>query len=737
MRNSSGQLLGATKFSYLRMDGGGWVTGIDVADDGTMVSRNDTFGAHVRRNGDSEWISLFRIGETFPEATFVFKNPAHWCYEVCIAPTNSNVIYASAMGYLWKSSNRGETMTRLTGYKGGRVDIEMSFGAVDSARLGGQHMRVDPANPNVVAFGHPTEGLYFTVDGGTRWARHPDIPAPTTSVGISLIFDRASAVVNGQSQTVYAVVAGKGTYRSTSGLTGEFSRMADGPMVASALAMGGGKLFIVGNGLDSDSQLYIWSGSAWAQPAGVSGFAVVVRPTLPQVVIVMKIGGGAMHASSDFGQTWVEPKFTWSFAASDVPWLEWTKADWFALGSLAFHPALNRLIATNGIGVFYMDNPPITNQSTPKVWQSITKGIQQLIPMEITASPDARVHIAVMDRAIFSFDRDNGDTMVSRHGPDNTVTLRQGTTVDFAADDPRYVVTAYMGSGSISVSDDGGRNWRSLPSLPSFVHPQEGVTPFYGGSVAVGNAGNIVWVSNANGGVRVTKDGGQTWVKPSFQGADMSGAYWHNAWFLRRRVIVADKLNPGHFLLYCVGTGKDDAKDRAQIGLWKSTDGGINFIRIRNTHFSKHVSDFWHGKLKLVPGQSNHLVWCVGPQNNYPAEPSDIGIFLSTDGGVNTRMLPGWREPDDIAFGKAASGASYPAIYVVGWRDGVHGLWRCIDFNPANLSGTWQNLARWPLGRYDINIALGADMTKFGRVYYAFSGGGVAYADYDYQLRLS
>jgi photosystem II stability/assembly factor-like uncharacterized protein len=736
MRDANGNLLGTAKFNLMGMDGGGWVTGIDIADDGTMVCRNDTFGAHVRRPGDSEWTGIFRIGETYPERDYVFKNPAHWCYEVCIAPTNSRVIYASAKGFLWKSTDGGAAMVRLTGFKRGNVDVTMYFGAIDNARLGGQHMRVDPVGSAVVAFGHPVDGLYYTTDGGARWTRHPDIPAPGSTIGISLIFDRESGVVNGQTQTVYAVVAGKGTYQSVSGISGRFVRMADGPTVASSLATGGGKLYITGEGLASDSQLWIWSGTAWSKPSGVSAMGVAVRPSMPQVVIAMTIGGG-MFASSDAGASWTTPDYPWTFIAEDVPWLGWTKADYFAFGAFVFHPVLDRLIAANGIGVFSMDNPPLTRPAPKKQWVSLTKGIQQLIPMEVAAAPNGRVHVAVMDRAVFSFDRDNCAAQASRHGPDNLVTLRQGTSVDYAAGDPNYVVCVYLGGGSITHSRDGGRSWAPLPTVPNFVHPTEGSVPFYAGCIAVGSPGNIVWVSTANGGVRSTRDGGETWVKPSFAGADMAGAYWHNAYFLRRRVVVADKARPGTFYLFCVGTGKDDAKDRAMRGLWKSSDGGINFLRVRNALFTAYTTDFWHGKLRLVPGYAQHLAWCAGPQNNYPEPPSDIGIYFSTDGGMTTRQLPGWQEPEDLAFGKAASGASYPAIYVIGWRDGVHGLWRCADFDPVSLKGTWTNLGHWPLGRDDGLVCLEADQARFGRVYYGFGGGSVAFADYDFTLRLN
>jgi photosystem II stability/assembly factor-like uncharacterized protein len=736
MRGSNGELIGGARFGLLGMDGGGWVTGIDIADDGTTVTRNDTYGAHVRGPGDNVWTGLFSIGKTYREQDFVFKNPAGLCYEVCIAPTNSNVIYACAKGFLWKSVDRGASMTRLAGYKRGDIDTSMSFGAVDSARLAGQHMRVDPAGSDVVAFGHPVDGLYYTVDGGERWARHRDIPAPTTPIGISLVFDRSSPIVNGQTQTVYVVVAGKGTYRSTNGIGGHFTRMADGPMVASALAAGGGNLYIVGNGVEADTQLFVWTGSAWMQPPGIAGMGVAVRPSVPRTVIVMTAGGG-MFASSDAGANWTDQNISWSLFAEDVPWLGWTKSDYFALGSVVFHPTLNRLVATNGIGVFYLDNPPLARPAPKQRWVSQTKGIQQLIPMEIAAAPNGRVHAVVMDRVIFSFDRDRCSVQASRHGPDNLVILRQGCSVDFAANDPDYLVVVYQGEGSISQSSDGGRSWKPMPSVPRFTHSTEGSLALRGGSVAVSNAGNIVWVSTVNGGIRSTRDGGESWVKPSFGGNDMADAYWHNVYYLRRRVVVADKARPGTFYAFCVGTGKGDAKDRAMLGLWKSTDGGVNFSRIRDTLFTTFPVDFWHGKLKLVPGKADHLVWCAGAQGNYPTPPAEYGIYFSIDEGVTTRQLPGWQEPDDIAFGKAASGAAYPAIYVVGWRDGVHGLWRCIDFNPANLKGTWHNLGRWPMGRDDTNICLAADLTRFGRVYYGFSGGSVAYADYDYTMRLS
>ena len=51
----------------------------------------------------------------------------------------------------------------------------------------------------------------------------------------------------------------------------------------------------------------------------------------------------------------------------------------------------------------------------------------------------------------------------------------------------------------------------------------------------------------------------------------------------------------------------------------------------------------------------------------------------STNGGATWTTIANVEEPYAIGFGAAAPGESYPAIYMVGWVNGVYGVWQSIN----------------------------------------------------------
>ena len=73
----------------------------------------------------------------------------------------------------------------------------------------------------------------------------------------------------------------------------------------------------------------------------------------------------------------------------------------------------------------------------------------------------------------------------------------------------------------------------------------------------------------------------------------------------------------------------------------------------------------------------------------------------------------------DIAFGKAAPGHDYPAVYVTARIDGRYGVWRSID-DAVN----WVRIGEFPVGALDEVVAMDADKDVFGRVYLGFKGSG-------------
>ena len=101
----------SNNWQRLNVGAGGFIDGIDVAPDGTMVVRTDTYGAYIW-NG-TEWQQL--VTSTSMPAAFVTPNLAitQGVYEIQIAPSNSNIMYMMYEGYVFKSTNQGTTWTRL------------------------------------------------------------------------------------------------------------------------------------------------------------------------------------------------------------------------------------------------------------------------------------------------------------------------------------------------------------------------------------------------------------------------------------------------------------------------------------------------------------------------------------------------------------------------------------------------------------------------------------------------
>jgi hypothetical protein len=725
------------------LDGGGQVTGLNIANDGWMVCRNDTDTANIRGPSAASWDLAFRWGDNVSVADYTFKNPQPFVYEICFAPSDSNFVWAVAYGYLFKSTDRTGTWTRQTTYKKGAFDSTQGWvGAPGYPKIAGQHMAVDPFDTSIVGVGHPVDGLYFTTNGGLSWTLHPSVPAPINSGlerrGINIAFDVSSASA-GKAQTVVVNVPGRGIFRSTTGLGGTFSLInetgAPPNGYASDIAAAGGRVFCVGDVSGNNSQLYIAIGTTWSQPSGISGTSVDCRRGIPSTVLVMS-GGGGMFQSTDSGTTWeVFDNIPCTYSASDVPWVGATAAAFLSLGQFRWHPTLDRIYVVTGIGAFYLDNPPRSRQS--QRFQSITLGIRQVLVMDVVVTPTGRVLLPCQDRPLFQFTRADVTMQASDHKPNYTDVIRHGNGVDFAADDENYQVLSYTRGGStdntIMISSDGGTTW----------HAPRGATPSFqgakiaGGNVAVGNKGNIVWCPTSKAPMYYTLDHGSTWAQPKFgDGVDMTGVIWHHAYFIRRKILWADKSMPGRFLAYCPGLdGSNSAADLAASGLWESTNGGANWSRVRSTRFESYGADYWAGKLRPVPGYPDHLFWVRGNINNYPEPPSPDGLWFSSDKGRTIKTVPGFLEVEDIGMGKSREGGSYPRLMVRGWRGGktprnlggsaILATWESNDFNPARpKDATWTQHLLNPGWRIEDNALVVGDMHEFGRFYHVTGGGG-------------
>jgi hypothetical protein len=175
---------------------------------------------------------------------------------------------------------------------------------------------------------------------------------------------------------------------------------------------------------------------------------------------------------------------------------------------------------------------------------------------------------------------------------------------------------------------------------------------------------------------------------------------------LQRKTLTADKTIPGTFYLVHSGQGAN----QHLLGVWRTQDGGRRWERV----FSGEIapSSDHNAKLRSVPGHGGHLFFTSA----FPYT-DDTLLRRSLDGGRSWVPVSEVTRVDDIAFGKAAPGAAYPAIYISGRVGGSYGIWRSID-----SARSWQRLADFPVGTLDNVTAVGADPDVFGRVYLGYQG---------------
>src|SRR5579872_3615091 len=156
-------------FSQLKIGGGGFITGIDIAPDGTKVIRTDTYGAY-RWNGTG-WTLITTI-QSMPSSDAGHAANGDWLnegvYEIVIAPSNTSRFYMVYRGGVFRTDNSGATWTKtnFTPVSGCDPNDQGAPG-----REAGQRMAVDPNNADVCLFGTAANGLWKTANAGATWTQ--------------------------------------------------------------------------------------------------------------------------------------------------------------------------------------------------------------------------------------------------------------------------------------------------------------------------------------------------------------------------------------------------------------------------------------------------------------------------------------------------------------------------------------------------------------------------------------
>jgi hypothetical protein len=746
VRNGS-TLLGTLTARRGLIGQGGYVTGGEVAGDGTIVARTDTFNGWLLKAGETEFVPLVRPGDNI-SASDIYYDPAgqglgtyDWgrvgTYDVAICYGNSSYIWLHSMFNLYKTTDGGTTLTKVTAFP---QITDSNMNPNDQAGTGrtrGRYIAVDPANGAHCLVCTPS-GVYRTTNGGTSWTLlTATLPAHGTNLRTQLAFDRSSSVVGSITQGVYAFVNDVGLYKST-----------DGGATWAAVGGSGAPTTCAHMRVHPTTGHIYTAGTASAGTSGQLRRCDPAGPTwiAPSIVTSVKaiaINGANIYAQQTFGGLYVSnnygiegswklvPTSTGAFTKTSTatPWLSWTHLE-IANGDLTYDTTNSRLVLFEGMGIWASDNPPTTTTTTSIAWYNIGTGVDGIVAMGAQFDPEGNLHIGAQDKAEFSFSKTslNSRTMATRHGL-APVSLRYAQCApDYAIDDHTFLAVA-TGSGANSggYSTDSGVTWQQFAADSGFIY----------GNIAVSNKLNMVWVPGNNAGVpKYTTDGGATWT--SSTGFPVGYQNWINVYTQSRKMIVADKNNAGHFYLYAHGVGGSGQVSTA-VGFWKSTDSGASWTRVFAlpvSHATNYGIDFYFGKLKQVREVPGHFFWTGGGNGT--------GLYKNTNYCAGTTRAGDWPKVGPMTevfaygFGKAKYGASYPTILAVGWgvdpADSVnkYGFWLSYDGGT-----TWTYWVQFLRNKHDLVLDIAGDPSKYGRWAIAYAGSGFDLIDYSYTMRLS
>ncbi len=704
---------GVFAWRTLRVGAGGYVRGMDIAPDGTLVSRTDTYGAYVWSG--SAWQQLI-TSASMPASVVAVGNNAG-VYELRIAPSSTSTFYMSYLGNVYVSQNKGQSWTQT-------AFANVTTDANDGVGQFGQKMAVDPHNPSIVFVGTPQMGLFVTRDAGATWQGVAGVPtsgarADGTYPGITGIVFDPSTGAGGTTTTLFASSYGHGVYRSTDG-GNTWTALAGGPNDADYGAIAStGAYYAAGN---DTSSVWRYASGAWTQvvastDVGGNGVQAVAVDPMNGAHVVMLTPGGTVNQSFDGGQTWSGLFWMGALLSADIPWLAASSAaagttpmpgsaaqGFMDIGGAAFDPLVpGKLYASAGVGVWNTTAlPPAVMPGNPTVtWNDQSAGIEQLVANQIVVPPGGKPVLASWDRPFFY--AGNVDQYPATYSPVASDTIVAGWSIDYASSTPSFLVgiADWWGVEESGYSSDGGQTWKTFASTPPGAS-----SAYMGGTIAASSPMNIVWAPADKNQPYYTTNGGTTWSPVTLPGVS-SWSGFDFAYYLDTRTVAADRVTPNTFYLFYAGNG-----------VYATSDGGATWTQTYSGDLSN--GDGYNAELMAVPGQAGHLFFTGGPQSGTP--PGTEPFLRSKDGGVTWNPVPNLVQIYCFGFGAPKAAGGYPAIYVVGWVNGVYGVWQSDDD-----AQTWSTLGAWPNGSLDTIKTIAGDPGTYGEVYVGFGGSGYAY----------
>ncbi|HEX5400975.1 MAG TPA: cellulose binding domain-containing protein, partial [Pseudonocardiaceae bacterium] len=732
---------GTYTWQNVAIGGGGFIPGIifNQTQPNLVFARTDIGGAYRWNQTTSSWTPLLDwVGQS------------NWGYNGVVGlatdPVNTNKLFAAVGMYtnsfdpndgaILRSADQGNTWqtTKLPFKLGGNMP----------GRGMGERLAIDPNDDNVLYLGAPSgNGLWRSTDSGVTWSKVTSFPNvgdyvqdPTDTSGLAsdnqgvtwVAFDQGTGTAGSPTKGIYVGVADlqNTVYRSTDGGV-TWSRIAGQPtgfmahkgvidpvndVLYIATSDKGGPY----DGSSGDVWKYAIKTGVWTQISphpssdtandyyGYSGLAL--DPEHPGTVMVTGYSSWwpdtFIFRSTDSGATW---KQLWNFTSypdrslsytldtTSEPWLNFGNTAPVApvpspeLGwmteALAIDPFnSNRMFYGTGATLYGTTN--LTNWDTGGTIaiKPFVSGLEETAVNALISPPvGAPLLSALSDIDGFTHTNINAVPSEMYLAPN----LSSGDSLDYAELTPADIVrtgeidkSANPNVNRIGFSTDGGTDWFQGQEPP-------GVTG--GGSAVIAADGSSTVWSPAGTGVYFSTSFGGSWTAATGipQGA----------------VVASDRVNPKKF--YGLSAGK----------FYVSTNSGAAFTATAATGLPTSGSVF----VKAVAGHEGDI-WVAGGPG------ATAGLWHSTNSGTSFTEVSTVDSALNIGFGRAAPGATYPALYAIATVARVAGVFRSDD-----EGATWVRLNDDQHQYGNIGQAITGDPRIYGRVYLGTNGRGIVYGD--------
>ncbi len=688
------------EWNNLSIGGGGFVSAIITSkkEKNLIYARTDVGGAYRWNASTSTWIPLLdwcsddELGYQGVEALAIDPQSPKKLYMLV-----GTSYFNNGKTAILRSDDYGNTFTV--------IDVTSQFKAHGNGmgRQAGERLAVDPNNGNILYCGTRENGLFKSTDAGSTWSRlnSLDVKTTTNGNGICFVVLDGSSVSNGATQRLIVGVSRSGStnlYRSDDGgvsFNAVSGATTDYMPHRAALASDGDLYVTYGNGCGPNTSKTeaMDKGQIWkykisngaltdVTPSnfGRAFGGISVDPNNPERLVACSINaywtqyhnknitdvnknsvyGDRIFLSTNGGSSWVDVVDRGFTLDTDGVTWIYGHSIHWA-GSIEFDPFnTERVLITSGNGLFVNDK--ISSSDT---WRFMVKGLEETVAYDLVSIPNGPVISVIGDYDGFRH-TDN-----TKYGPIHNPQMGTTTGLTVAAKDTKKM---FRVGAKMYYSTDMGVSWAQ-----SSMNGTKG-------KVALSADGKTVLHSpEKSSDTYRSTDNGASWSK-------VSGLSFNEA------RPVGDPVNSTKFYAY------------------NSKDGAVMVSANSGSSFSKQgtVSSYGSKNIGIVPGREGDL-W-IPLYNN--------GLTRSTDSGKTFSTISGISKCGAVGFGKAASGANYPTIFIWGTINNVEGIYRSTD---QGASWVRVNDAAHEYGGPANGQFVRGDMNVFGRVYMSTAGRGIVY----------